>query len=418
MDRFSADQIDRQLGAWLREESATRAPAGLVEDVFARTTRTRQARRWWPPASPARSRDAGPQLVGTRRAAAWWGGPALAGAAAIVLVVVVVALTLRPGGSGPGTSGAPTASASPTPSPSPAVTPSPTRSAAASPTPAPTPVPTTLGALPASSLFLGPGTAPIAVTEAFGSIWVADIHAGDVRRYEPATMRELARIRVPSAAWFAVADDALWVTSQTGTGLSRIDPETNTVVAHVGDVPPCAAPVVAFGSIWQSACDAGVILRIDPTRNAIVETIPSQGHAFLVLASGQLITLGPQGLARLDPDTGTFTTIANPAAVGVDFLGSDGTTVWVTGGLGMTRINPADGRTLGSVSIRQAMAISFAGDHAWLAVDRQGVLEIDLATTTVTRRIPVLPAPLVPLEAGGVLWVTDFESSVLWRIDL
>ena len=46
MDRFSAD-LDRQLGEWLRDESATRAPARLVEDVFARTSQTRQAHRWW-----------------------------------------------------------------------------------------------------------------------------------------------------------------------------------------------------------------------------------------------------------------------------------------------------------------------------------------------------------------------------------
>jgi virginiamycin B lyase len=412
MDRLSVDQIDRQLGSWLRDESATRAPAGLVEDVFARTSRTRQARRWWPPVTLRRSRGGGPRPARAAGVSVWL-RPALVGAAAVVLAVVALAVVFRPADTGPGVIQTP----SPSPNPSSIVTPAPSTALPETPAP-PTPVPTTLGALSANSLFLGPDAAPIAVTEAFGSIWVADIHANDVRRFEPGSMRELARIPVPSAAWFAVADGALWVTSQTGTGLSRIDPATNTVVAHVGDVPPCAAPVVAFDSIWQSACDAGVILRIDPARNAVAETIPSEGHAFLVLARGRLITLGPEGLARLDPETGGFTTIANPAAIGVDFLGSDGTTVWVTSSLGMTRIDPVNGRTIGSVPGLPAMAISFAGDHAWLAVDRQGVLEIDLATTAVRRTIKVLPAPLVPLEANGRLWVTDFESSVLWRIDL
>src|SRR5438128_1627259 len=103
----------------------------------------------------------------------------------------------------------------------------------------------------------------------------------------------VARIPVPRAAWSAVADDARWVTSQTGTGLTRIDPATNTVVAHAGDVPPCSAPVVAFDSIWQAACDADVVLQIDPARNAIVKTIPAQGHVFLVLAANRLIPVGP-----------------------------------------------------------------------------------------------------------------------------
>jgi DNA-binding beta-propeller fold protein YncE len=279
-------------------------------------------------------------------------------------------------------------------------------------------VPTVLGTLTANRLELGSDAAPIAVTDAFGSIWVADIHANDVRRFEPGTMRELARIPVPGAAWFAVADSALWVTSQTGTGISRIDPDTNTVVAHVGDVPPCGAPVVAFDSLWQAACDANVILRIDPATNTVLEKIPAQGHSFLVLVAGQLITVGPEGLASLDSKTGTFTTIGGKAAVGVEFMASDGATIWVKNSAGMARIDPTDGRTIAAFSAPQARAISFAGGHGWLTVAGQGVLEVDLATNKVTRTLPVLPFPLIPLEASGVLWVTDFDSSVLWRIDL
>jgi DNA-binding beta-propeller fold protein YncE len=412
--RLSPDQIDRQLGEWLRDESLTRATAGLVEDVFARTSRTRQARRWWPPALPVRSRGARPHLVDVGRPPAAWRGSVLAGALGLVLVVVVVALTLRPGGTGPGTIGGPSASPLPSPAVTPSATPSPVATASASPTPAPT----TLDGLSAQRLDLGLDAAPIAVIEAFGSIWVANIHANDVRRFEPATMRELARIPVPSAAWFAVADGALWVTSQTGTGLSRIDPQTNTVVAHVGDVPPCSAPVVVSGSIWQAACDAGVFLRIDPVRSAVVETIPAQNHIFLVLAAGQLITFGSEGLARVDPETGKLTSIANPAAVGAEYVASDGTTIWVKNSAGMVRIDPADGRTIAGFSYSDAQGIAFAGGHGWLTVRGVGVLEIDLATNKVTRTIPLQPTPFIPIEAGGALWVTDFDNNALWKVEL
>jgi DNA-binding beta-propeller fold protein YncE len=414
--RLSPDQIDRQLGEWLREESLTRAPVGLVEDVFARTSRARQARRWWPPAAPVRSRGGRPQLVDVGRRPVAWRGSALAGALGIVLVVAVAALTLRPGGTGPGTIGGPSASLSRSPAASPSPTPLP--SAEATPTASPTPAPTTLGGLSAQRLELGLDAAPIAVIEAFGSIWVANIHANDVRRFEPATMRELARIPVPSAAWFAVADGALWVTSQTGTGLSRIDPQTNTVVAHVGDVPPCSAPVVVSGSMWQAACDAGVFLRIDPARSAVVETIPAQNHIFLVLAAGQLITFGSEGLARLDAATGKLTSIANPAAVGAEYVASDGTTIWVKNSAGIVRIDPADGRTIAGFSYSDAQGIAFAGGHGWLTVRGVGVLELDLATNKVTRTIPLQPTPFIPIEAGGALWVTDFDNSALWKIEL
>ena len=36
----------------------------------------------------------------------------------------------------------------------------------------------------------------------------------------------------------------------------------------------------------------------------------------------------------------------------------------------------------------------------------------------VTRTIPLQPSPFVPFEAGGALWVTDFDNSDLWRIVL
>lgn len=181
-------------------------------------------------------------------------------------------------------------------------------------------------------------------------------------------VHEIARIPVSGPAWFTVADNALWVTNQMASGLTRIDPVTNTIVAHVGQVPPCAAPVIAFDSIWQAACDADVVLRIDPARNAIVDTIPAQGHSFLVLAANRLITVGPEGLATLDPATGMFSTIGSRAAVGVDDIASDGSTVWVKNGNGMARLDPTDGRSIAGFSHPEAQGIAFANGHGWLTV--------------------------------------------------
>ena len=110
MDRFSPDQIDRQLGEWLRDEATTRAPGHLVEDVFARTSRSRQASRWWPPhidvlQDAVRSvRPTSDLSIGTPRDTSrrWQALSALAGALAIVMVVVLASLTLRPQLVGPG----------------------------------------------------------------------------------------------------------------------------------------------------------------------------------------------------------------------------------------------------------------------------------------------------------------------------
>ena len=279
------------------------------------------------------------------------------------------------------------------------------------------PVPTTLGTLSARSLSLGTDAAPIAVTEAFGSIWVANIHANEVRRYDPATMAEQARIDVPSAAWFAVADGALWVTHQNGRALSRIDPVSNTVVANVGDVPPCAEPVVAFDSLWQSACDARVILRIDPATNEVIDRIPSEGHLFLTFAGDQLIALGQDGPAILDPETGKFTPLPNPDAVGAEILVSDGDTVWIPTPRSLLRVDPASGRTISTLDYPGVRGIAFANGSAWLTT-ADGVVEVDVATNQALRTIPVPGTPLIPYVTSDALWVTDFDNSLLWRVDL
>jgi DNA-binding beta-propeller fold protein YncE len=106
------------------------------------------------------------------------------------------------------------------------------------------------------------------------------------------------------------------------------------------------------------------------------------------------------------------------AAAGAEFVASDGTTVWVKNTAGIARLDPADGRAIAGLPYPDAKVVSFAGDHAWLTVSNQGVLEIDLATTKVTRSIPLPATPLAPLETGSSLWVTDFDSSALWRVKL
>jgi hypothetical protein len=334
----------------------------------------------------------------------WSTVPALAGATAVLVAAILVVAALRPVITGPGATTAP--------SPTPSIQPSPTTSAQR------TAEPRLLGDTQALRLRLGINTAPIDVTEAFGSIWIADIHANDVRRFDPATMEELARIHVPGGpAWFAVAGDAMWVSTQLANGLTRIDPATNTAAAAVGDDPPCTAPVVFLGSIWQSACDGDAFLRVDPSTNKLIARIPAEGHVSLVLAGNQLITSGPEGLARLDPDTGAITAIGPSASKGGLLAGSDGVTVWFVNAAGAVRIDPADGHTIASISQAGANEfMTFSGGHAWLTTTLGGVVEIDLATNTVVGTIPVPGSPLVARELAGVLWVTDLDNDDLWRV--
>lgn len=274
-----------------------------------------------------------------------------------------------------------------------------------------------MGTVTAQRVQLGANAAPIDVAYAFNSIWTADIHANDVRRFDPVTLEEIDRIPVPGGpAWFAVAGGALWVTTQNGLGLTRIDPGSNQVVSTVGDAPPCGAPAVdpATGNLWQAACDGDVFLRINPVTNAVIDTIPASGHAFLVVAGGTLITTGPEGLARLDPVKRTISPIGSAGATNLIF--SDGASVWRLDSTAVLRVDPKDGHVLASFPYPGAHAIAFGDGRAWITTEPQGVVEIDLSTNQVLGTIPVPGSQLIPREAGGVLWLTDFDASVLWRM--
>lgn len=345
----------------------------------------------------------------------WRSVPALAGVAVVLAVSLTLFLAFRPARIGPGG----------TPSPRPTAT----SPATPSEPPSPTAVATLLGDHAAVRLHLGTSfeaVDPIDLTFADGSIWTADIHADDVRRFDPATLELQAVIPLPSPAggpgWFATTPGAVWVSNQLGNGLTRIDPATNTVVVTLGDGGTCGAPVVAFDHVWQSMCDPDTFLRIDPATNAL-ETIPAKGHGFLVAAGGRLITTVQNGLASLDPETFAFRPLTTSFGRLDVLLGAGGGSVWVSADGAVLRIDPADGATVATLRYQDVRGVAFSADHAWLTVGtigsggRGGIVEIDLATNAEVQVIPFGGSPLLPLEAAGALWVTDFDNSDLWRIE-
>jgi streptogramin lyase len=351
-------------------------------------------------------------LVGRRlELGSWRRLPALAGAVAVLVVAILVVASLRPRIDVPGA----TPSAAPTPTGSPAAP------------PAATPEAIALAGHAAVRLPLGFGTDPIDTTFAFDSVWTANIHGNDVRRFDPVTLAQQARISLPpesGPAWLIATPTELWVTNQLGGGLTRIDPATNTVIGRAGAGPTCGSPFVALESVWQAACDAGTFLRLDPGSGETLDTIPAAGHGFLVGVGDRLITSDADGLVELDPDTGGFTPIPgsipgyrDPASGSGQLFASDGEVVWIATDTGPARVDVDAGRVIETFPYPDATQVSFSGGHAWLVVNLVGVVEIDLATNQVVQIIPVLQSPAVAREADGALWVTDFDNSYLWRIE-
>jgi streptogramin lyase len=323
---------------------------------------------------------------------------------AVVAVTAFAVARLLPDQGGVGTEPTPSPTATPTPVPSPTSFP-----------PLPSPQATSFDGTAALVKRLGADIGPIDVVEALGSIWTANIHSNDVRRFDPTTLDQIVRIPAGTGpAWFAVTDDALWVTNQTGSGLVRIDPATNTVVAAVGDAQPCGPTVLAFGDLWASACDDNVTLRIDPSTNELLSVIPTPGYRWLALVDGRLITGSPATLAEIDPTTEALIDLNLCCG---DIIGSDGQTIWLNRSTDVVRMDPADGTIVATFPYANAGFPTFVEGRAWLTVTGVGVIEIDLASNDVLRTIPIPGSQLLAREAVGSLWVTSFETSQLLRIE-
>jgi DNA-binding beta-propeller fold protein YncE len=288
---------------------------------------------------------------------------------------------------------------------------------AATPKPSPTapaPQTTTIDGIPATTLYLGRDDAPIDVTFAFGSIWIADHHADTVTRLDPESMTVQARIPVATGpGWFVVTDDALWVSSQLGRGMDRIDPSTNTADVHAGDWATCGRGILAFGAIWQPACDAHQIMRIDPVARTSRD-LSAGAHNAVVLAGHDLLATSPAGLARLDPETGTFEEMGGPAGWLMAF---DGKTVWIIDDLQVTRVRPADGSTVATLPIRSGPVV-FRDGHAWLLSQDNALLDVDLATSKTLQTINFGFSPTSIVDAAGALWITSFDGSSVIRLEV
>jgi YVTN family beta-propeller protein len=139
------------------------------------------------------------------------------------------------------------------------------------------------------------GPHPLAVKEAFGSVWVTGTENGDVTRIDPVTNQVRDTISVgPVPYQLAAAGGGLWVATQEAA--VKIDPETDRVVHRTPypHQPTTRTPDMAGvgldaneHGVWVSTA-AGTVLRMRPDDGRLVATIrlipgPSQPGSVVIV---------------------------------------------------------------------------------------------------------------------------------------
>ena len=97
-----------------------------------------------------------------------------------------------------------------------------------------------------------------------GGVWTLNQEDGSVTRIDPATGEVAATIPAQVSGEggdITTGGGSVWVRG-SGYLLTRLDPETNTVVGRYGPSSGSGAVIVAPGAVWISAHDVGTVWRI------------------------------------------------------------------------------------------------------------------------------------------------------------
>ena len=142
------------------------------------------------------------------------------------------------------------------------------------------------------------GARPIGLAARRGALWVGfGRDATAIARVEPAS-GSVTKLPVGAArpGWFVTGTADLWIQA-ADSDLLHVDPASGQVLArlHVGRT--LAQGTVAFdGTIWMPDKELGVVHRVDPLRQRVVDSFPAGPGAYLALrAFGSMWVLSYAG---------------------------------------------------------------------------------------------------------------------------
>ena len=153
------------------------------------------------------------------------------------------------------------------------------------------------------------GAGPL--VSATGSIWMVTNAGGSLLRVDPDTNAVVAEVSLPAPATaIAVSGDALWLVSAAKSVAIRVNGHSNVVEETIKVGPSPVAVASGEGSVWTLNGGDGSLSRIDPKTNKVAETIKAgiTGESGTILVGEGSVWVSAPGspLARIDPRTNSL----------------------------------------------------------------------------------------------------------------
>ena len=225
--------------------------------------------------------------------------------------------------------------------------------------------------------------------------------------------------------------------------LKRLDPRTGEEVATITleDFPTNTTEVaVGAGSVWitSGSGEAGVVIRVDPETNRVVDRIPVGSPTGLAFGHGSVwVTSSGSGtLSRVDPRTGEVAEEIEVGRGALDVAVDDGSeTVWVASGSffsmenpehhKLSRVDAATDRVVAQIPIAArrpeggAQSVTVGEGAVWAQSVRGKLFVIDPATNELVAAVPLGDYSSDLAVYGGAVWATAqiYVGTRLFRVD-
>ncbi|HSL78009.1 MAG TPA: ABC transporter substrate-binding protein [Candidatus Limnocylindrales bacterium] len=260
------------------------------------------------------------------------------------------------------------------------------------------------------------GDRPGAMTVAFESVWVTQPDRGRVVRHGlDGSVRDTTSVGT-SPAGIAAGDDEIWVTDAADGTISRVDVETNEVSQTLAAGSRPTGIASGGGALWVADTTGAAVLRVDPSGTENPESIPVPGEPSGVVwtEGGLWVSYAPDGIARIDPATGTITDRQNVGTEPTAILSAHGS-IWVANHLDGTvsRIDPSSAEVVDVIPVGDGpSALASAGGSVWVANEYEGtVVEIDAETNDVARTVALDASAASLATIDESVWVAVGASS-------
>ena len=261
--------------------------------------------------------------------------------------------------------------------------------------------------------------------------------AADVAAQAPAELQVQATVS-RSGFDLGAGFDSLWMMSDgrlvrvatSDDGVADIAIPVADSAAVLPDIAKYRGIAIGEGAVWITDLAGSVIYKVDPQKNALALTIPTE-----VFGSGGSIGVGEgavwvitsdshdKTLTRYDAQTGAVeATIALPQPGKGVAVGAGA--VWVTAAkqAELYRIDPKKNRIVSTTALHASSHLIAAGDDSiWIAFEKDGVAQrIDGRTGAVIATITTGASDMESdgdiAIGGGYVWIIT-RSSLIARID-